>query len=82
MAKLTRYFCCICNKELPKGEPIRIQKFLYGVKVYKQYESVATYDFCPSCFKLIEELLKKHNAITNQERREQLQEVEDEEDLW
>ena len=53
------FTCCICHKILDK-KPIRLVKQLYDNKeVYGQYIKVHNYDFCPSCYKLFDDWVKK-----------------------
>ena len=50
--------CDKCKKELDY-KPIRLYKYLYGVKKYKQYAPVKRVDLCKKCFGVIERWLSK-----------------------
>ena len=50
--------CDKCKKELDY-KPIRLYKYLYGVKKYKQYSPVKRVDLCKRCFGVIERWLNK-----------------------
>lgn len=50
--------CDKCKKELDY-KPIRLYKYLYGVKKYKQYVPVKRVDLCKKCFEVIERWLNK-----------------------
>ena len=54
--------CCRCHKILDK-KPIRLVKQLYDNKeVYGKYINMHNYDFCPSCYKVFDNWVKKYEV--------------------
>lgn len=53
------YKCIRCGVTVDKTKAVRLTKKLYGVGRYQQFTPVDNFDFCPDCYKRIENTFKK-----------------------
>ena len=60
MPKETIYKCYRCRKTIKNIDTIRIVKQEYGVTRWGGHSKVDQYDFCPSCYEILNKWLMKY----------------------